>query len=249
MTTKEFSNEFDIHYNSIASNQAPGLDLYEKSVFLSKAQLQVVKNYFNPLGNKYKQGFEQNSSRRAALRELIYSHTSKSGITDSPNSIGDDSIFFSTPDDLFLIVKESAKVISDDSCINGKYLRVVPKTHDEYDMQIKNPFKRPNKKLIWRLDFHSINTGIKNVELITSEKGISEYTVRYVKYPEPIILTNLGTAFPSESISIDNKTIEQTCKLDVSVHREILDRAVELATMDYKPQELQARAQVNLRNE
>jgi hypothetical protein len=37
MTTTEFSNEFDILYNSITSNMAPGLDEYEKSVFLTRA--------------------------------------------------------------------------------------------------------------------------------------------------------------------------------------------------------------------
>jgi len=44
MTTKEFSNEFDILYNSIATNAAPGIDLYEKSVFLTKAQDELIKN-------------------------------------------------------------------------------------------------------------------------------------------------------------------------------------------------------------
>ena len=48
MTTQEFSNEFDVLYNNIMSNQAPGLDEYEKSVFLTKAQLEILKNYFNP---------------------------------------------------------------------------------------------------------------------------------------------------------------------------------------------------------
>ena len=38
MDIKEFSNEFDVLYNNIMSNQAPGLDEYEKSVFLTKAQ-------------------------------------------------------------------------------------------------------------------------------------------------------------------------------------------------------------------
>lgn len=33
MTTQEFSSEFDILYNNIMSNAAPGLDEYEKSVF------------------------------------------------------------------------------------------------------------------------------------------------------------------------------------------------------------------------
>ena len=52
MTTQEFSNEFDVLYNNIMSNQAPGLDEYEKSVFLTKAQNEILKNYFNPKGNK-----------------------------------------------------------------------------------------------------------------------------------------------------------------------------------------------------
>jgi len=37
MTTTEFSNEFDILYNNVMSNKAPGLEGYEKSVFLTKA--------------------------------------------------------------------------------------------------------------------------------------------------------------------------------------------------------------------
>ena len=53
MTLQEFSNEFDDLYNNVMSNSAPGLDEYEKSVFLTKAQDEVIKNYFNPKGNKY----------------------------------------------------------------------------------------------------------------------------------------------------------------------------------------------------
>ena len=55
MTANEFSQEFDILYNNIASNQAPGLTEYEKSVFLTKAQDEIIKNYFTgkPNGNKY----------------------------------------------------------------------------------------------------------------------------------------------------------------------------------------------------
>ena len=45
MTNPEMSNEFDILYNNITSNQAPGLDEYEKSVFLTKAQDEIIKAY------------------------------------------------------------------------------------------------------------------------------------------------------------------------------------------------------------
>ena len=33
MNNTEFSNQFDVFYNNITSNQAPGLNEYEKSVF------------------------------------------------------------------------------------------------------------------------------------------------------------------------------------------------------------------------
>ena len=37
MKSEEFNNQFDVLYNNITSNQAPGLNEYEKSVFLTKA--------------------------------------------------------------------------------------------------------------------------------------------------------------------------------------------------------------------
>ena len=46
-TVAEWSEKFDLYYNNIASNQAPGLDEYEKSVFLSDAQRQVVLSLYN----------------------------------------------------------------------------------------------------------------------------------------------------------------------------------------------------------
>ena len=47
MTTSEFSNEFDVLYNNVTSNQAPGLDNYEKSVVLTKAQEEVVLGLYS----------------------------------------------------------------------------------------------------------------------------------------------------------------------------------------------------------
>lgn len=52
MELSEFSNEFDVYYNSITSNQAPGLDEYEKSVFLTQGQSEVLVSYFDPRRNK-----------------------------------------------------------------------------------------------------------------------------------------------------------------------------------------------------
>ena len=73
MTTLEFSNEFDVLYNNIMSNAAPGLNEYEKSVFLTKAQEEIIYNYFNPKGNKYREGFDDSIKRQIDFSELIKS--------------------------------------------------------------------------------------------------------------------------------------------------------------------------------
>lgn len=64
MTCEEFSNEFDVLYNNIASNQAPGINEYEKSVFLTKAQDEIIKSYFNPRTNKTQEGYDDNPRRQ-----------------------------------------------------------------------------------------------------------------------------------------------------------------------------------------
>jgi hypothetical protein len=247
MTTLEFSNEFDIYYNSIATNAAPGVDLYEKSVYLTKAQLEIVKNYFNPRGNKYQTGFEGSSKRRNDLNELLKGTVSTIEI-DSTNGISNDSQFFRIENETFLIIQEQAKVSSADKCVDGKYIKVVPKTHDEYEDQINNPFKKPNDKVIWRLDYYSQQGGSKNIELIPAYT-VTEYKYRYISYPEPIVLTDLDTAFSGEGLSVDGVSTEQTCKLSKSIHREILDRAVELALSDYDPAKLPAKVKLSERNE
>lgn len=247
MTVTEFSNEFDIFYNSIATNSAPPIDLYEKSVYLTRAQLELVNNYYNPQGNKYKQGFEQSTKRRNDLKELI--RTSKSTtVIASTDGISDDSIFFRVPSNTYLIIQEKALVSSTDTCIDGTYIKVVPKTHDEFDYQEDNPFKQPDKTVVWRLDYFMQSGNNQNVELI-SPYTLTEYKFRYLLYPEPIVLVDLLTEYPTETLTIDGISQPQTCKLSVNVHSEILKRACEMATADYNPERLAIKAQMNTRNE
>lgn len=80
MTNLEFSNEFDVLYNNITSNQAPGLDEYEKSVFLTKAQDEIVKAYFNPKTNKVQEGFDGNEKRQIDFSMIMRSTTFKNTI-------------------------------------------------------------------------------------------------------------------------------------------------------------------------
>lgn len=247
MTTKELSNQFDIYYNGIATNSAPPIDLYEKSVYLTDAQLEIVNNYFNPLGNKYQKGFEGNSKRRNDLEELVRNHKSTIKVP-SNDGISPNSVFFRIPNDTYLIVQEKVLVGPGFNCETNKYLDVVPKTHDEFNIQEDNPFKKPDKTVAWRMNYFSQSSNFKNVEII-APFNIIEYKYRYVKYPQPIILTDLATAFPSEGLTINGLSNEQTCMLSKSTCIEILKRAVEMATADYKPNDLPVKTQMNFRNE
>ena len=68
---------FEVLYNGIGSPQAPGLNAYEKSVFLTKAQNEIVKNYFNPRskGNNTQEGFDGNQKRQIDFSMLTTVYT------------------------------------------------------------------------------------------------------------------------------------------------------------------------------
>ena len=89
MTLDEFSELFDVQYNNITSNQAPGLNEYEKSVFLTKAQDEIIKNYFtaNSKGNNIQQGFDDSAKRQADFSVLMKTASCDPGaINDGSNT-------------------------------------------------------------------------------------------------------------------------------------------------------------------
>lgn len=248
MTNQEFRNEFDISYNAIASMSSPGIDDYELSLYLTKAQLEIIKNYYDPLSNRKQKGFEATEKRRRDLNQLVKDYKTSTIVSNSFN-IDSEAKFYPIPNDLFLIVNEKAKIISED-CYNNKILSIKPMSYDEYNVQIDNPFEKPDSKIAWRLDLSNINN-VKVVEIISpyNISGALEYQIRYIKYPKPIIITNLNTAFPSDNLTIDGISAETPCELNTEICREILDRAVLLATADYKSQNLQVKAQMSQTNE
>jgi hypothetical protein len=248
MTNREFRQQFDISYNAIASMSSPGIDDFELSAYLTTAQLQVIKNYYDPLSNRKQKGFETTEKRRRDLNQLVKDYKTSTVISNSSN-ISSEAKFYTVPGDLFLIVNEKAKITSED-CYNNKTLSIKPMSYDEYNVQIDNPFEKPDSKIAWRLDLSDVNN-VKVVEIISPYNitGSLEYQIRYIKYPKPIIITNLTTTFPSDNLTIDGISAETPCELNTEICREILDRAVLLATADYKSQNLQVKAQMSQINE
>ena len=228
MTIPEFSNEFDVLYNNVMSNQAPGLDEYEKSVFLTKAQSEIIKNYFNPKGNKYQEGFDGSQKRQVDFSKLMKTYAS-SGTAPAPTSFFGNvtgAYKITWPDDVFVVVNEVVDVTKKDD--NRKYrLQVIPIKYDEYLRVSSKPYKQPLKNQAWRI----IN-GENDINLIVGHlNSVSDdgYHIRYVKHPKPIILESLV----GSDLSINTEKNAMGCELDSEIHPEILQRAVELARAAY----------------
>ncbi len=235
MTTAEFNTEFDILYDSIASEGAPELDAYEKSVFLTKAQLELIKEYNSPL-NKYRRSFEGSDKRRVDLQELIQDYSATP--VKSSNGVSDNSFYVDLPSNIFLIKYEKSYISKE-----GKEIGIdtVPIKYDEYQEKSSNPFRRPDNRNVMRLDMSG-----NRVELVTTQDLI-RYQIRYVKYPSPIVIADLNTTYGSETLTVDGVFTKTECELNQEIHREILDRAVQLAMLAYKQDSLSAKVQLDNR--
>jgi len=220
MTLKEFSIEFDILYNNISSNKAPGLNDYEKSIFLTKAQEEIITELYSGR-NGTQNSFEETEEQRRYLNALVTTKVCneyKTTILNPLEVITNTSTIFELPEDVMFITYESAR-------INSKEISVYPVSQDELSKILKNPFRGPSNNRVLRLDI-----GTNMVELISVE-DISSYKIRYIRKPNPIILplNNEGITINDEGITINGKSEQSDCELDSSLHRTILDRAVALA--------------------
>lgn len=226
MTPAEFSNQFDTLVDSYRRFKdfdrqqildSIEFDEYEKSVFLTMSQDELVVNFYNGR-NIYGESFEDTEQMRRYLDVLVKTVNPSVATDDSGDGISDTSVFYTIPGDVLFIVYEQAKLNDAGvGCYNGSIINVQPATHDEYNRIRKNPFRGPTRYRILRMD-----VGDNMVELI-SKYGFKDYLIRYIAKPEPIILEDIAP------LNIHEKHEASTCQLDSILHDIILKRAVQMA--------------------
>ena len=145
---------------------------------------------------------ELNSYLKTLIKDKTYT------IEDSTN------IELNYPDNFLYILKEYANINT--TCKSNSRVDVLPITQDEYNEVVGNPF-RGSKSKVLRLEENKI-------KLITDLPIIS-YTMTYLSNPSPIILVDLPNGLTINNESRKSTTIETS----ESIHREILDKAVQLA--------------------
>ena len=218
MNVQEFSNSFDtllqpyIAKESFSEQNNLAFDEYEKSIFLTKAQEQIVLELYQEL--------EQSEEVRKYLSNLIktdnYVPVGEQDETLINNNFKSYKVEISN--DILFMIYEQCTLNDENNCINNKIVSVVPTIHDDLDKVLKNPFKSPNSRKVIRLDFDN------KIELI-SKFSISNYKVRYLKKPNPIILIAL-----EDNLSINNGDTEvSNGETNPILHERIVQRAVQLA--------------------
>ena len=216
MDVQELSNLFDTLLQPYITKDVSGeqntlaFDEYEKSIFLTKAQEQIVLELYQEL--------EQSEENRKYLSNLI-----KTGnyipVGEQDNTLINNtfkSYKVEIEDSVLFMIYEQCTLSDENNCINGRIVSVVPTIHDDLDKVLKNPFKSPNNRKVIRLDFDN------KIELI-SKYNISNYKVRYLKKPNPIILVKL------EDLNIDKKQEVSNGETNPILHERIVQRAVQLA--------------------
>ena len=225
MTAQEFSSEFDLLYNNVSSAQAPGLTEYEKSVFLTKAQDEIIKNYFTNVqgGNKYQQGVEDSDKRYADFSTLLTVAVLNAETTDAV-TFDERGKIFRLPDGnsdakkVMIVITETFKTGnkipgSEESLLTS--YQVVPLKFDEYIRLMSKPSNDPLKKQVWKLMGNN-ESGNGSIEIVPHWKdknnNINVLVLKYIRKPHPIILEDLD----AQGLSIEG---QKTQKIETIINK------------------------------
>lgn len=223
MNCGEFSAEFDVLFNNVTSNQAPGLNEYEKSVFLTKAQAQLVNEYFNQRTDGFGGGFDGSQKRQYDFSSItkvenLFDINSYDERVTSTEKLDRRSRVFLFPQNYFLAVNE---ILSDE---NWQY-SVLPISHSEYQRLMLKPYNFPVKRGAWRIITNkktcnfahedAEGNNLKDIlllpndyEIFTTWAGISSNTNIVIKNAGKINDTSQEAAYIVDNLIIG--TIAQT---------------------------------------
>ena len=222
MTVQQILDYMRLRYDAFASQDAPGYDDDDLCVLFNKAQKVFAKSLYNQFGNPTRIGAEETEKRSKDLVQLK-AHT----VVAPPFLVGDhpNSYFVNLPLDFWVTLKEELDITYTNSCgdtISDSRIPVKPIKEDYYNANVKNPYKRPYKELVWRFDRERTDistqasfTNSKRNEIILFDGATPDnYRVSYYRAPLDIVDPAVSSSF---------------CEFDEMHHEKIADLAVELA--------------------
>lgn len=211
-TSDEWSVNFDILYNNISSDQAPGLTEYEKSVFLTQAQEAVILDLYKGTSGD---AFETTEEVTRYLSSLVISTeirisevaTSEKFIYNILQYVTDRTVI----SQVMFIIYQSGTILYNDK---ARDVLFVPTRQDSLFKDLNNPFKGPNKNRV-------LVTSEGEGTVLYSKYPVDKYYIKYLKRPNPIVLENSEL----EISEVSDFKVE----IPESLHNQVLYKAVQLA--------------------
>ena len=199
MTQREMYNYFLAGIHNFDVDSEYEFQTHEVNIFLTKAYREVVDELYA--------GFEKSEKNRKLLNPLVRTGSSStltvSGVYSNAYSVDLSTI---TPRVLYVLSEEVQ--IGYSETVNRVPVKVI--TLDSYTANKENPFKKPYKKLVWRLD---VGNGSLTHYIISTYTPTSYY-ITYLQQPEDI-----------------DVILATSILINEDVHKDIVDRAVQHALL------------------
>jgi hypothetical protein len=221
---------FLLRFDKIDSLSSPGFDDREVADFLNQSQDRIFLRQYTPGANEYGQGFEMSEKRRRDLTELVSTAIlTPSNYSASQTGVHANGKFVDLPTKFLYAIEEYCTFNGSTEPIPINVIE-----HDFYIANIRNPYKKPYKNLVWRMNVARASQGTgeesegnapsaKRHEIITHGPEFDTYFVRFLIEPRRIVVDEVT---PVNQVS---------CQLDDSLHSMIVDEAVKIAVSIMQP--------------
>lgn len=233
MISNEMADELELLIDKSFTLGSPGYEDFELSSFLTNAQYYFVKQQYDELNNRKKQGFEETEARNQSIAELInWFNCPVSG-----NQIGiiTNGKFFDLPEDLMYTIYEECIVDRIDCDGNPLIIDVRPIAHHEVNRLKRNKYKQPKldglEPLTWRMQYSRQTSTLTGAGTARRHQLISDgtftitgYRINYIQAPQSIVVDRTIVAN------------QRNCVLNSSVHPLIVEIARDLALEIFKEQ-------------
>lgn len=210
MNAAEMKELLLLKFDGLFESSAPAYSDNQLSAVLNNAQRRILRDVDSADPKKRYGGFDYNERVSKYIAPLISGDTPDvvaAYVPLYPLGVG-----YELPVDCWYLRSERA-------LIGTTGVKVKRVTHDSYNANIDNPYKRPSSEEIWRLDAGETG-GQTIVELIPPEgSSIAEYSIVYTKELQPI---NLGLSVP--------------CILHEDLHDDVVDEAFQIMTGAANPE-------------
>jgi hypothetical protein len=235
MDANQMVLEFKLSCDSLDSSTVPDLSNENILYYLNVAQERFVKTHYTG-NNLLKVPFQGIQKRTDDLNNITNTYYFQTTALPENKYFVNLSLPFSneglsTPstDKYMFYLRGNGQVVS--SSCGTKYSTIKIEELDDIDVVLKNPYKKPT---LGRVVGYFENGGI--YLLSDGTYSIGKARITYVRIPKAI--SNDEAYAPVSD-----------CELAEHTHREIVDKAVELAVGDIKPEKLQVKIQQNTQNE